>query len=84
MGQITVQKDLDGIRGLCLITPAVHGDSRGYFMETWSRRDMAEAGLDVEFVQDNQSCSAKGVLRGLHFQKQYPQTKLVRVIKGEV
>ena len=84
MGQITVQKDLDGIRGLCLITPAVHGDSRGYFMETWSRRDMAEAGLDVDFVQDNQSCSAKGVLRGLHFQKQYPQTKLVRVIKGEV
>ncbi len=84
MGQITVQKDLDGIRGLCLITPAVHGDSRGYFMETWSRRDMAEAGLDVDFVQDNQSCSAKGVLRGLHFQNQYPQTKLVRVIKGEV
>lgn len=84
MGQITVQKDLGGIRGLCLITPAVHGDSRGYFMETWSQRDMEEAGLYINFVQDNQSCSAKGVLRGLHFQKNYPQTKLVRVIKGEV
>ena len=84
MGQITVTKDLDGIAGLCLIEPKVHGDSRGYFMETWSRRDMEEAGLDIDFVQDNQSCSVKGVLRGLHFQKQYPQTKLVRVIRGEV
>lgn len=84
MGQITVQKDIDGIKGLCVITPAVHGDSRGYFMETYSARDMAEAGIDIVFVQDNQSMSTKGVLRGLHFQKQYPQTKLVRVIKGEV
>ncbi len=84
MGQINVQKNLDGIEGLCLIIPAVHGDSRGYFMETYSKRDMVEAGIDVEFVQDNQSMSTKGVLRGLHFQKQYPQTKLVRVIKGEV
>ncbi len=84
MGQITVEKDLDGIEGLCLITPAVHGDSRGYFMETYSQRDMAEAGLDIVFVQDNQSMSTKGVLRGLHFQINYPQTKLVRVIKGEV
>lgn len=84
MGQINVQKNLDGIEGLCLIVPAVHGDSRGYFMETYSKRDMSEAGIDVEFVQDNQSMSTKGVLRGLHFQKQYPQTKLVRVIKGEV
>jgi dTDP-4-dehydrorhamnose 3,5-epimerase len=84
MGQIQVQKDIAGIPGLCVITPAVHGDSRGYFMETWSARDMAEAGLDIVFVQDNQSMSMKGVLRGLHFQKQYPQTKLVRVIRGEV
>ena len=84
MGQIKVEKDLDGIKGLCLITPAVHGDNRGYFMETYSQRDMVEAGLDISFVQDNQSMSVKGVLRGLHFQKQYPQTKLVRVIKGEV
>lgn len=84
MGQIKVQTDLDGIKGLCVITPAVHGDSRGYFMETYSQRDMEEAGFDINFVQDNQSMSTKGVLRGLHFQKQFPQTKLVRVIKGEV
>ncbi len=84
MGQIIVEKDLEGIEGLCLIKPTVHGDSRGYFMETYSQRDMAEAGLDITFVQDNQSMSTKGVLRGLHFQKQYPQTKLVRVIRGEV
>ena len=84
MGQITVEKNVNGIEGLCVITPAVHGDNRGYFMETYSLRDMKEAGLDITFVQDNQSMSTKGVLRGLHFQKQYPQTKLVRVIKGEV
>ncbi len=84
MGQITVEKNVGGIEGLCVITPAVHGDSRGYFMETYSQRDMEEAGLSVQFVQDNQSMSVKGVLRGLHFQKQYPQTKMVRVIRGEV
>ena len=84
MGQITVEKNVGGIEGLCVITPAVHGDNRGYFMETYSKRDMAEAGIDIDFVQDNQSGSVKGVLRGLHFQKQYPQTKLVRVIKGSV
>ena len=84
MGQITVKKDLNGIAGLCLIEPRVHGDSRGYFLETWSRRDMEEAGFDIDFVQDNQSSSSKGVLRGLHFQKQHSQTKLVRVIRGEV
>ena len=84
MGQITVEKNVGGIEGLCVITPAVHGDSRGYFMETYSERDMKEAGIDIVFVQDNQSCSTKGVLRGLHFQKQFPQTKLVRVIKGRV
>ena len=74
MGQIEVRRDLDGIAGLCLIKPAVHGDNRGYFMETWSKRDMEEAGLYIDFVQDNQSCSSKGVLRGLHFQKHFPQT----------
>ena len=84
MGQITVERNLSGIEGLCVITPAVHGDSRGYFLETYSQRDMSEAGLDITFVQDNQSMSTKGVLRGLHFQKQYPQTKLVRVIRGAV
>lgn len=84
MGQIKVEKNVGGIEGLCVITPAVHGDNRGYFMETYSQRDMAEAGLDIPFVQDNQSMSTKGVLRGLHFQKNYPQTKLVRAIKGSV
>lgn len=84
MGQITVEKNLDGIDGLCLITPTVHGDIRGFFMETYNQKDMTEAGIDIVFVQDNQSMSTKGVLRGLHFQKHYPQTKLVRVIKGEV
>lgn len=82
MGQITVEKNVAGIEGLCIITPAVHGDSRGYFMETYNQRDMEENGIYINFVQDNQSMSVKGVLRGLHFQKNYPQTKLVRVIKG--
>ena len=82
MGQITVEKNVGGIEGLCVITPAVHGAHRGYFMETYSQRDMEQAGLNIPFVQDNQSMSTKGVLRGLHFQKQYPQTKLVRAIKG--
>ena len=84
MGQITVEKNAGGIKGLCVITPAVHGDNRGYFMETYSRRDMEENDIFVNFVQDNQSMSVKGVLRGLHFQKNYPQTKLVRAIKGSV
>lgn len=84
MSQITVEKNVSGIEGLCVITPAVHGDSRGYFMESYNANDMKEAGLDILFVQDNQSMSTKGVLRGLHFQKQYPQSKLVRVIKGAV
>ena len=84
MGQITVEKSVAGIEGLCVITPAVHGDSRGYFMETYSQRDMEENGIHINFVQDNQSMSVKGVLRGLHFQKNFPQTKLVRVIKGSV
>ena len=82
MGQIKVTKC--PIEGLYIIEPAVHGDARGYFMETYSLRDMTEAGLDMNFVQDNQSMSVKGVLRGLHFQKEYPQGKLVRVIKGRV
>ena len=84
MAQIKVEKNVGGIEGLCVITPAVHGDSRGYFMETYNQHDMEEVGLNITFVQDNQSMSTRGVLRGLHFQKQYPQTKLVRVIKGSV
>ncbi len=84
MGQMKIEKNLSGIEGLCLLIPAVHGDARGYFMETYSQRDLEEAGLRYVFVQDNESMSTKGVLRGLHFQKQYPQTKLVRVIRGAV
>lgn len=84
MGQITVEKNVNGIAGLCVITPKLHGDNRGYFMETYNQNDMKEVGLDMTFVQDNQSASIKGVLRGLHYQKQYPQGKLVRVIKGKV
>lgn len=82
MGQITVTKV--PIEGLYVIEPTLHGDKRGYFMETYNQNDMHEAGLDMVFVQDNQSSSVKGVLRGLHFQKQYPQGKLVRVIRGSV
>ena len=82
MGQIKVTKC--PIEGLYIIEPAVHGDNRGYFMETYSLREMQEAGLNMVFVQDNQSMSVKGVLRGLHFQKEFPQGKLVRVIKGRV
>lgn len=82
MGQIKVTKA--PIEGLYVIEPTVHGDNRGYFMETYNQKDMHEAGLDMVFVQDNQSMSTKGVLRGLHFQKEYPQGKLVRVIKGSV
>ena len=82
MGQIKVTKA--PIEGLYIIEPTVHGDNRGYFMETYNQNDMHAAGLDMVFVQDNQSMSTKGVLRGLHFQKQYPQGKLVRVIRGSV
>lgn len=82
MGQIKVEKNAGGIEGLCVIEPKVFGDNRGYFVETYNKQDMVAEGLDMEFVQDNQSQSTKGVLRGLHFQKQYPQGKLVRVTKG--
>lgn len=82
MGKITVTKC--PIEGLYIVEPAVHSDSRGYFMETYNQQDFFAAGLTVNFVQDNQSMSSKGVLRGLHYQKQYPQGKLVRVIRGRV
>lgn len=84
MGQISLEKNVGGIEGLCVITPTVHGDSRGYFVETYNERDLVEQGIDVKFVQDNQSMSVKGVLRGLHFQIDHPQCKLVRTIRGEV
>lgn len=82
MGKIRVSTF--DIKGLAVIEPTVYGDERGYFMETYNQNDLAQAGFDMVFVQDNQSMSARGVLRGLHFQKQYPQGKLVRVIRGEV
>lgn len=82
MGKIKVTEC--SIKGLYVIEPTVFGDSRGYFVETYNKQDMVEKGLDMEFVQDNQSMSTKGVLRGLHYQKKYPQGKLVRVISGEV
>ncbi len=82
MSKIKVIKcDIDG---LCVIEPSVFGDNRGYFMETYNKNDFHEEGLDMVFVQDNQSMSTKGVLRGLHFQKQFPQGKLVRVVRGAV
>ena len=84
MGKIKVTTDCNGIEGLKVIEPQVFGDNRGYFMETYNYNDFKEAGIDCEFVQDNQSASKKGVLRGLHFQIHYPQDKLVRVIKGRV
>ncbi len=72
------------IKGVFIIEPKKYGDNRGYFMETYKKTDFDEAGLVYDFVQDNQSKSKKGVLRGLHFQKKYPQAKLVRCIEGEV
>ena len=70
--------------GLFEIQPKVFGDARGYFFEVYSEKDFIEAGLKVKFVQDNQSSSSKGVLRGLHFQKEHPQGKLVRAVSGKV
>lgn len=72
------------IKGVYIIDVKTYGDHRGYFMETYKESEFREAGLDYTFVQDNQSSSRKGVLRGLHFQRTYPQAKLVRVLKGEV
>lgn len=88
MGKINVERcyTSDGIEipGLRVITPVVHRDNRGYFVETYNYKDMAAEGLNMEFVQDNQSRSSKGVLRGLHYQKEHPQGKLVRTIEGSV
>ena len=87
MGKIKVTScEVEGkvIEGLYVIEPTVFKDERGYFMETYNQNDFKEAGLDMVFVQDNQSMSVKGVLRGLHFQKQFPQGKLVRAVRGTV
>lgn len=82
MGKINVMRC--EIEGLCVIEPKVFRDERGYFMETYNYNDFKAEGLDMIFVQDNQSMSSYGVLRGLHYQKQYPQGKLVRVVRGKV
>lgn len=82
MGKLTVETC--EIEGLKVITPQVFADARGYFMETWQQKDFAEIGITETFVQDNQSASRRGVLRGLHYQINYPQDKLVRVVNGEV
>ena len=82
MSNFTFEKT--AIEGVYIINTKVYGDDRGYFMETYKKSDFEEAGITCDFLQDNQSKSRKGVLRGMHFQKTYPQAKLVRVIKGEV
>lgn len=82
MGQISVTTC--EIEGLKVIEPKVFKDERGYFFEAYNYNDYAAAGITEQFVQDNQSSSGRGVLRGLHFQKHYPQAKLVRVVRGEV
>ena len=82
MGNFTFHKT--GIDGVIIVEPRVFGDDRGYFMETYVERDFVEGGITAKFVQDNQSKSKKGVLRGLHFQKSHSQSKLVRVVRGEV
>lgn len=82
MLQIKMEKNVQGIEGLTIIVPTVHADNRGYFLETYNHAEMLAAGIDTVFVQDNQSISHKGVLRGLHYQKQFPQGKLVRAIWG--
>ena len=82
MGKFCFQKT--GIKDVFIIEPTVFGDARGYFMETYNEQEFIAAGIKISFVQDNQSKSGKGVLRGLHYQKTYPQAKLVRVISGEV
>lgn len=76
-----IKTDIDGV---IIVEPTAYGDNRGYFMETYQKEDFIAGGIDVDFVQDNQSMSTKGVLRGLHFQINYPQSKLVRCIRGEV
>ncbi|MDR1088333.1 MAG: dTDP-4-dehydrorhamnose 3,5-epimerase [Coriobacteriales bacterium] len=76
-----IETEIDGV---LIVEPTVYGDARGYFMESYHERDFAEGGITAHFVQDNQSSSSRGVLRGLHFQRSYPQAKLVRVISGEV
>ncbi len=82
MAQISIEKNIAGIKELTLFRPTLHTDNRGCFFESYNEHELAELGFDKHFVQDNQSISHKGVLRGLHYQKKYPQGKLVRAIIG--
>lgn len=77
-------KTKTAIEGLYIIEPKIFGDERGYFMESYVEKDFIELGISEKFVQDNESCSSKGALRGLHFQKNFPQAKLIRVIEGAI
>lgn len=82
MSKFDLERNVFGIEGLTIITPTVFADSRGYFMETYNERELADAGFSVKFVQDNQSLSKKGVLRGLHFQREHAQGKLICAVAG--
>lgn len=84
MRPISIEKNVGGIEGLSVVVPAVHADSRGYFMEAYNKRAFKEAGLSMQFVQDNQAISIQGVIRGLHVNKNHPQGKIIRVIKGTI
>lgn len=84
MSKIEVVKNVNGLEGLHLVTTKVYDDERGYFTELYNQKDFSEIGIDAIFVQENQSYSKKGVLRGLHVQKKYPQAKFVRVISGKI
>ena len=82
MSKFILEKNVSNIEGLTIITPTVFKDSRGLFFESYNERELSEQGFDIHFVQDNQSLSKKGVLRGLHFQREHPQGKLIRAVTG--
>ena len=84
MGQIEILYNLKGIEGLHLIKPKIHYDNRGYFLESYNYNDLSNKNININFIQDNQIYSKRGSLRGLHYQINYPQTKLIRVIKGAI
>ena len=84
MGYVSIEKNVGGLAGLCLLEPRVYADERGWFMETFNPGELRREGIEFGGVQENQSCSVKGTLRGLHFQINHPQGKIVRVVRGEV
>ena len=84
MSKFILEKNVSGIEGLTIITPTIFEDSRGLFFESYNERELSEQSFDIHFVQDNQSLSKKGVLRGLHFQREHPQGKLIRAVTGSL